>query len=54
MISAARLAAVSATLVIFIVGAYAQQKPCLTASTFGSDDQIGNLNYVTPAKTIAD
>jgi kynurenine formamidase len=52
MNSAARLAAVSATLVIFIVGGHAQQKPCLTASKFGPDDQIGNLNYVTPAKTL--
>lgn len=53
MNSAARLAAISATLVIFIVGVHAQQKPCVTASKFGPDDQIGNLNYVTPAKTLA-
>ena len=33
--------------------AYAQQKPCATASKFGADDQIGNLNYITPAKTLA-
>ena len=33
--------------------AFAQQKPCATASKFGPDDQIGNLNYVTPAKTLA-
>jgi kynurenine formamidase len=32
--------------------AYAQQ-PCVTASKFGPDDQIGNMNYVTPAKTLA-
>jgi kynurenine formamidase len=32
---------------------YAQQKPCLTASKFGPDDQIGNVNYITPAKTLA-
>lgn len=31
----------------------AQDKPCPTASKFGPDDQIGNLNYVTPAKTLA-
>jgi kynurenine formamidase len=31
----------------------AQQKPCPTASKFGPDDQIGNLNYVTPEKTLA-
>ena len=33
--------------------AQAQQKPCATASKFGPDDQIGNVNYVTPAKTLA-
>ena len=38
---------------MFTVGAYAQQKPCPTASKFGPDDQIGNLNYLTPAKTLA-
>jgi len=27
--------------------------PCETASKFGADDQIGNLNYVTPEKTLA-
>lgn len=31
----------------------AQQKPCPTASKFGPDDQIGNVNYITPAKTLA-
>jgi kynurenine formamidase len=31
----------------------AQQGRCQTASKFGPDDQIGNLNYVTPAKTLA-
>ena len=29
------------------------QGPCLTASKFGPTDQIGNLNNVTPAKTLA-
>lgn len=48
--SAAKLCAV---LVVFTFSASAQQKPCLTASKFGSDDQIGNLNLVTPAKTLA-
>jgi kynurenine formamidase len=38
---------------ILIETGHAQQKPCLTASKFGPDDQIGNLNYVTPAKTLA-
>src|ERR1043165_1957291 len=32
--------------------ATAQQTPCLTASKFGPDDQIGNVNYITPAKTL--
>jgi len=32
---------------------FAQQKPCPTASKFGPADQIGNLNYVTQAKTLA-
>ncbi len=31
----------------------AQQKPCPTASKFGPDDQIGNANYITPAKTLS-
>jgi len=38
---------------VFAVGVHAQQKPCVTASKFGPNDQIGNLNYVTPAKTLA-
>lgn len=29
------------------------QTPCSTASKFGPDDQIGNVNYITPAKTLA-
>jgi kynurenine formamidase len=33
--------------------ASAQPKPCLTASKFGPQDQVGNLNHVTPAKTLA-
>ncbi len=53
MNSAARLSAACAFVVVFAVGALAQQKPCVTASKFGPDDQIGNLNYVTPAKTLA-
>jgi kynurenine formamidase len=31
----------------------AQQQPCVTASKFGPNDEIGNLNHVTPAKTLA-
>jgi hypothetical protein len=53
MNSAARLSAACALVVVFAVGAHAQQKPCVTASKFGPDDQIGNLNYMTPAKTLA-
>jgi len=53
MNSAARLSTACALVAVFAVGAHAQQKPCLTASKFGPDDQIGNLNYVTPAKTLA-
>jgi len=33
--------------------ATAETPPCLTASKFGPQDQIGNLNHVTPAKTLA-
>ena len=40
-------------MLFMFIAANAQQKPCLTASKFGPDDQIGNLNYVTPAKTLA-
>jgi kynurenine formamidase len=40
-------------IVLFPICVLAQQKPCSTASKFGPDDQIGNLNYVTPAKTLA-
>ncbi len=38
---------------VFTVGAFPQQKPCPTASKFGPDDQIGNVNHITPAKTLA-
>jgi kynurenine formamidase len=51
--SAAKLCRLFAVVFAFIVTASAQQRPCLTASKFGPDDQIGNLNYVTPAKTLA-
>jgi kynurenine formamidase len=53
MTYAAGALAACVIVVVFAVGARAQQKPCLTASKFGPDDQIGNLNYVTPAKTLA-
>ena len=29
------------------------QGPCLTASKFGPTDQIGNVNNITPEKTLA-
>src|SRR5215216_5826107 len=38
---------------ISIITAYAQDKPCPTASKFGPNDQVGNVNYITPAKTLA-
>src|SRR5215813_10860153 len=50
MRSAAKLCVLVA---VFAVVAQAQQKPCLTASKFGPADQIGNVNYITPAKTLA-
>ena len=40
-------------IIVFAVPVLAQQKPCPTASKFGPDDQIGNVNYITPAKTLA-
>ena len=51
--NSARLSAACVLVVVITAGARAQQKPCVTASKFGPDDQIGNLNYVTPAKTLA-
>ena len=42
---------------VFAIGAastaVAQQQRCLTASKFGPNDEVGNLNHVTPAKTLA-
>lgn len=38
---------------LFASTTYAQQQPCVTASKFGPDDQIGNMHYVTPEKTLA-
>lgn len=43
---------VTSVMLAVFTTAHAQQNPCLTASKFGPDDQIGNLNYVTPAKTL--
>jgi len=53
MTSTAKLCAVCVHILLLIVCAQAQQKPCLTASKFGPEDQIGNVNYITPAKTLA-
>ena len=47
------LAVVCAIGLVFPVLVVAQDQPCPTASKFGPDDQIGNLNYLTPAKTLA-
>ena len=49
----AKFGATCAVALIFTLSGYAQQKPCTTASKFGPNDQIGNLNHVTPAKTLA-
>lgn len=43
----------AANLIILFSVAASGQGPCLTASKFGPEDQIGNMNYVTPAKTLA-
>jgi len=42
-----------ATFALLTLAVHAQQKPCLTASKFGPDDQVGNVNYITPDKTLA-
>lgn len=47
------LAVVCSIVLVFTVRTVAQDQPCPTASKFGPDDQIGNLNYLTPAKTLA-
>ena len=50
----ARLFAACAVAAILAAGtAHAQQQGCPTASKFGPNDEIGNLNHVTPAKTLA-
>jgi kynurenine formamidase len=53
MTRTAKLCAICVLILLFSICAQAQQKPCLTASKFGPDDQIGNVNYITPAKTLA-
>ena len=47
------LAACAVATVLAAGAAQAQQQACLTASKFGPSDEIGNLNHVTPAKTLA-
>lgn len=49
MISAAKLCVV----LMILVGTANAQGPCVTASKFGPTDQTGNVNYITPAKTLA-
>ena len=49
---AARLIAVCIIVLVINVEALTQQRPCLTASKFGPNDQAGNLNHVTPEKTL--
>jgi kynurenine formamidase len=50
-----RRRSIAAVAVGLMLGAvvFGQQKPCPTASRFGADDQIGNLNYITAEKTLA-
>ena len=43
----------AAAFIMVLATAAFGQGPCLTASKFGPTDQIGNLNNVTPAKTLA-
>jgi kynurenine formamidase len=43
--------AITSFIALFCFCASAQE--CITASKFGADDQIGNVNYITPAKTLA-
>ena len=47
------LAACAVAVVLAAGAAQAQPQACLTASKFGPNDEIGNLNHVTPAKTLA-
>jgi kynurenine formamidase len=43
----------AATFIMVLAVAASGQGPCLTASKFGPTDQLGNMNNVTPAKTLA-
>lgn len=42
-----------AALALSAAGPVQADTPCATASSFGEDDQIGNLNLITPEKTLA-
>lgn len=53
MKSFAGLSSIGVVVALLAATVHSQQKPCLTASKFGPNDQIGNLNHVTPAKTLA-
>ena len=44
------LAACTVSALLASGAVYAQQQRCLTASKFGPNDEIGNLNHVTRAK----
>ena len=49
MTSAARMSVVFVCFIVFTVSSSAQG-PCLTASKFGPQDQLGNLNHVDACK----
>jgi len=48
-----RYLAAVVVVVLFAGAAWAQSMPCPTASKFGPDDQLGNVRYITQAKTLA-
>ncbi len=46
--------ATGAMVAVLLAGTTQAQPPrCLTASKFGPTDQVGNVNHITPAKTLA-
>ena len=49
----ATLLAACAIAAVFATGTVHAQQRCQTDSKFGPNDEIGNLNHVTPAKTLA-
>src|SRR5687767_1876888 len=51
-----RIASIAACLAVALTWALpvgAQQAPSCVKSKFGPNDEVGNLNYVTPEKTLA-